>query len=259
MSTPAPMPSRPDETPEHFFREGYALLRDALDPGQLAMLREESELAIAWQEQAMREGRKGVETLNRLGSRYFVPRRSVERERLRALILGEPMAERLQPFLGPDAYLFIDVFVHKAASSPSAFGWHQDHGYVAHFGFGHAAPNVTVWAPLEDVTEANGALWVLPFTEGGVAAPVPHRLDPATDDCVVDIEARGRCIEMAAGGLLLMSGVLLHRSGPNTTAYPRPAYQWQYGPAPVLHDGRPISLAAPFLRDARWVAGSLGG
>lgn len=245
--------SLPADAAERFARDGYYVIEDALDEAQLATLRSESELAIAAQEEDIKNQRDTVEALNRLGRRYFVPRRSVFRPGLRELVLGQPTAQLLGPLLGPKAYLFIDVFVYKAAESESDFAWHQDHGYLAHFGFGRFAPNVTVWAPLVDAHADNGTLHVLPFSRGGASKPVQHVLDPNTDDCVAHVDEPGDCIELRAGGLLIMSGVLLHRSGPNRTSRPRPAYQWQYSPAPVVDGDQPISLASPFLEDGKWV------
>ena len=77
-----------DEAVAQFHREGYFLIEDALDASTVAMLREESALAVEWQRAAMREGRPGVEMLNQLDHRYFIPRRSVERPRLRELVLA---------------------------------------------------------------------------------------------------------------------------------------------------------------------------
>ena len=130
---------------ERFRREGYCVIDGALASETVGVLREEAELAVAWQAAEIRANRGGVENISRLDHRYFIPRRSVERPRLRELILSEAMATLLAPLLGPDAFLFIDVFVHKAAKSDNDFRWHQDHGYVAHYGFGQFAPSVTVW------------------------------------------------------------------------------------------------------------------
>lgn len=242
-----------DDEVAHFRGRGYVVLDDVLDRATVRGLLAEAGEALAWQEQAMRDGQRGVEALNQLGHRYFIPRRSALRPVLRDLVLGVDMAHLLGPVVGTEAYLFIDVFVHKAPSRESAFAWHQDHGYLAHFGFGDAPPNVTVWTPLVDVDEQNGALVVLPFREGVPPTAVPHRLDPRTQDCVADVDEPGVCLPMRAGSLLVMHGHLLHRSGANQSDLPRPAYQWQYGPEPLLADGRPISLVEPFLRDGMWV------
>lgn len=246
----------PDGCAAQFHRNGYCVIEGAFGSETLAMLREESELAVAWQRDAMRENRPGVEMLNQLDHRYFIPRRSVERPRLHELITSADMGSLLAPLLSRDAWLFIDVFVYKHARSLSDFAWHQDHGYVAYYGFANAAPSVTVWTPLEDVTDDNGALHVLPFRSDADRVLVPHALDPRNNDCVARVDEPGVCLPMRAGSLLVMSGLLLHRSGPNTTDHARPAYQWQYSPAPVTDGERPISLATPFLHDGSWVAGN---
>jgi ectoine hydroxylase-related dioxygenase (phytanoyl-CoA dioxygenase family) len=240
-----------------FAEDGFCVVEDALDAPTLALLRRESDLAVASQEAAYQSGGSVVGELNQRGQRYFVQNRSTSRPALRAALLGEAMARLCGGFLAPDAYLFLDVFVCKTARSESLFEWHQDYGYLVDFGYGHYAPNVTFWAPLDDVTEDNGALRVLPFSRGGTRQVLPHRWVEGSNDRVADFGgAPGEVVPMRAGSLLLMSGVLPHMSGPNRTDAPRRAYLWQYSLEPVLDQGKPIMLAEPLLRDGCWVGAS---
>lgn len=253
------MPARTKKTlaPEdliRFERDGYCVVENAIDADTLAMLRRESDAAVAWQEAAIAQNAPGIEMLNRLGHRYFVPRRSLVSKDLTRFLTSRHIVELCAPVLGKDAYLFLEVFIHKNPGSDSDFKWHQDHGYISYYGFGHFPPNLSVWVPLDDVRADNGALVVKPFTEGVPPTPIPHAFDEATSDCFVALDGEaGHCVEMRAGDLLLLSGLVLHRSGPNRTERPRRAYQFQYSRQPLLADAKPVMLATQVLADGRFV------
>ena len=58
------------------------------------------------------------------------------------------------------------------------FAWHQDSGYV---GFDHT-PYLTTWCCLDDVNEANGTVYMLPYDRAGTRKLVPHTADPGSTD-----------------------------------------------------------------------------
>jgi hypothetical protein len=83
--------------------------------------------------------------------------------------------------------------------------------------------HLNVWAPLVDVDEANGALWVVPRAHK-VFAPVhafsvPSQLARITDT----VMEHGRCVPMNAGELLVFDNRMPHFSRENRTDADRPA------------------------------------
>jgi ectoine hydroxylase-related dioxygenase (phytanoyl-CoA dioxygenase family) len=47
----------------------------------------------------------------------------------------------------------------KAAEQGMPFSWHQDSGFIDH----RHRPYLTCWIALDDMTEANGTVYLLPY------------------------------------------------------------------------------------------------
>src|SRR5262249_1031714 len=149
-----------------FSEKGYFVLEQAIAEHELAMLRTETEGAIAWQDRMIRDGGPS-QTITHGGNRYFIPFRSRERSPLRSFVFGKLMEELCLATVGDTAYLFCEMFVVKAPKVGLPFGWHQDSGYLDFYGYGRYPSYLTVWCALDNMTEENGTLYVLPFSEGG--------------------------------------------------------------------------------------------
>ena len=236
-----------------FAREGYFVLEGVLPPDLLAALRAEADHALVWHEGEM-AAQKTVDRLNYVGEHYFIPGRSRERTALADYLRGDLMAELARALVGPEAYLFIELFILKLPHNRVPFGWHQDHGYIDAYGYGHYAPNLSVWAALDDMTAENGALEVLPFTERRFDAVPPHHQDEHGNFVADFGSPSGTVLPMPAGSLIVQSGLLPHRSGLNGSSAVRRAYLCQFSPRPVVDErGRPIQMAVPLLRNGQMV------
>ncbi len=234
---------------EAFARDGYVVLERALSAEWLAALRAEADHALSWHEGEI-ASQKTVDRLNYVGEHYFIPGRSRERRALADYLRSDLMVECARALVGAEAYLFIELFVLKLAQNRVPFGWHQDHGYVDAYGYGHYAPNLSLWTALDDVTAENGALEVLPFTERRFDTVPPHGQDEHGNFVADFGVASGTMLPVPAGSVVVMSGLLPHRSGLNTSATVRRAYLCQFSPRPVVDDrGREIQMAVPLLRD----------
>lgn len=121
-------------------------------------------------------------------------------------------------------------------------------------------PYVSVWVALDDVSEENGCLYILPYPssaspagERGSAAherrarayPPVESLGPGPDV--------GLPIALDAGDAVVLSSHVLHCSGPNLSDAPRRAWMPQFSrrarprrcaPAPAL-----VPLIAPLILD----------
>src|SRR4029450_2296518 len=91
------------------------------------------------------------------GSRYFVHAygKSPDIERF---LRSDFMVEIARAALGDTVYLFNEQYVVKAAEHGMTFSWHQDSGFVEY----EHRPYLTCWIALDDVTEANGTVYLLP-------------------------------------------------------------------------------------------------
>lgn len=251
------MPMTPQQQ-EQFREEGWCILERAMPERDLQTLRDECARFIAQKDAEM--DRLGVDVLGitHRGSRYFVKDCHAASEGIRDFLSGPLMADVCRGTLGNDAYLFFDQYVVKGAEGGMPFAWHQDSGYVnANGGDTAHPPYLTCWCPLDDVTEANGTIYVLPYSRLGIRTWVRHVKDEATNDWVGYFgKDRGVAVECPAGSIVLFSSFAFHSSGANTTDRMRRVFLAQYSAQPIMRaDGsRPWAHAIPVLRDGQRVA-----
>src|ERR687891_427631 len=159
-------------------------------------------------------------------------------------LFSDLMAHAAQAALGDTVYLFNEQYVVKAAERGMTFGWHQDSGFIP---YPHP-PYLTCWIPLDDVTEANGTVYLLPYPRAGTRNVVQHRRDDKTNALIGYFgDDPGDPVIVPAGSLICFSSTLFPRAGPNPTDPPRRVYIAQYSPEPILneHRSRPRHLAEP--------------
>jgi ectoine hydroxylase-related dioxygenase (phytanoyl-CoA dioxygenase family) len=228
-----------------FRDEGYFVVEDALPPTDLATLRAECQRFVDERDREMT--RLGVDTLDlcHRGRRYFVHAYGKSPAVQRFLFSGL-MARAAQAALGDTVYLFNEQYVVKAAERGLAFGWHQDSGFIP---YPHP-PYVTCWIPLDDVTQANGTVYLLPYPRSDTRAVVEHRRDEKTNDLIGYFgDDPGDPVIVPAGSIVCFSSTLFHRGGANATDQPRRVYIAQYSAKPILNEdrSRPRHLAEALL------------
>lgn len=234
---------------EQYETDGYFILERALSDEQLELLRSGAAYSI---EKADREmDAAGVDRLklNARGKRYFNEMIYRDRPELRQFLFSDTMAEICRATLGDQAYLFWEQYVIKAADPvDSAFAWHQDSGYVHE----EHKPYLTAWIALDDVTEENGSVYLLPYTRSGIRSYVKHIQDEKTNDRVCYFGSDpGLPVVAPAGSIVCFSSVVMHRSGSNMTDRLRRVYLAQYsGEIIMTKDGsRPWGSFEQFLHD----------
>jgi ectoine hydroxylase-related dioxygenase (phytanoyl-CoA dioxygenase family) len=247
--------SVPPITSEHarqLREDGFFVLRGIVPPRDLDMLRGECRRVIEAREREM--DRLGVDKLDldHRGSRYFLhaygKSRAVER-----FLSSELMAQIAQAALGGTVYLFNEQYVVKAAERGMQFSWHQDSGFID---YAHR-PYLTCWIALDDMTEANGTVYLLPYSRAGTRSVVNHVRDKQSNDLVGYFgDDPGDPVIVPAGSIACFSSTLFHRSGLNTTDRMRRVYVAQYSAEPILSaDGsQPRMLAEPLLVDGKCVS-----
>ena len=94
------------------------------------------------------------------------------------------------------------------------FSRHQDSGFIGH----PHRPYLTCWIALDDMTEANGTVYLLPYSRSGTRGVVKHARDEESNDLVGYFgDDPGDPVIVPAGSIACFSTTLFHRSGPNTT------------------------------------------
>jgi ectoine hydroxylase-related dioxygenase (phytanoyl-CoA dioxygenase family) len=235
-------------TTEHarrFAHDGFFILDGVLHASDLELLRAECRRLVDERDREM--DRAGVDRLDldHRGRRYFVHAYS-KSPQIRRFLFSDLMAQIARTALGDTVYLFNEQYVVKAAERGMRFGWHQDSGFI---GYPHP-PYLTCWITLDDVSEANGTVYLLPYARAGTRDVVAHVRDEETNDMIGYFgDDPGHPVVVPAGSIACFSSTVLHRSGPNTTDRVRRVYVAQYSAQPVLsEDGsRPRHLAEPLL------------
>jgi ectoine hydroxylase-related dioxygenase (phytanoyl-CoA dioxygenase family) len=246
--------SIPPITSEHarrFREEGFFVLERVVPQSDLEVLRDECQRCIDDRDREM--DRLGVDKLDldHRGRRYFVHAYD-KSPAVRHFLFSELMAQIAGAALGGTVYLFNEQYVVKAAEQGMKFGWHQDSGFI---GYPHR-PYLTCWITLDDVSEANGTVDLLPYARAGTRDVVEHVHDEETNDMVGYFgDDPGDPVTAPAGSIACFSSTLFHRSGPNTTDRMRRVYVAQYAPEVILNEERsaPRHLADPVIIDGERV------
>jgi len=140
---------------QDFRAKGYAVFPDALSEGELATLRNACNTLL---DEPVHNGGGDVHKIGLGETRRFLRHRHQEFPDLEAFVLGAKVGEVIRTCLDGDPMLFNEQFVVKGAGKGASFAWHQDGAYV---GFDHT-PYLTVWIALDDATEENGCVYILP-------------------------------------------------------------------------------------------------
>jgi ectoine hydroxylase-related dioxygenase (phytanoyl-CoA dioxygenase family) len=241
-------------TTEHarrFADDGFFILDDVLPTSDLELLRRECGRLVDERDREM--DRRGVDRLDldHRGRRYFLHAYGTSPQ-VRRFLFSDLMAQIARTALGDTVYLFNEQYVVKAAERGMRFSWHQDSGFIA---YPHA-PYLTCWITLDDVSEANGTVYLLPYERAGTRDVVPHVRDEKTNDMIGYFgDDPGDPVLVPAGSIACFSSTIFHRSGPNTTDHMRRVYVAQYSAEPVLDEehSRPRHLADALVIDGKRV------
>lgn len=231
---------------DSYLEKGYMVLENAIPEPALAALDASCQVYLEEHMGLMAQVQADVLGLTHKDRRYFLPSWHDPDSDVGRFLFGDLMTRIVGRLLGPEAYLFLELFIVKSGRIGMPFGWHQDSGYL--LGQPHE-PYLSLWCALDDATEENGALHVLPWSEGGPWEILPHQKEKASGDLVgYDGDSPGVVVPVGRGGIVAMSSTLFHRSGPNTTDHPRRAFLVSYSAHPILNpQGGFWNRAVPFL------------
>lgn len=215
---------------QQFQDEGYFILESVIGEEDLELLRSGGQFSIDAADREMEAA--GVDRLgiNAKGKRYFSPMVYQDRPELRSFIFGPTMEEICTSVLGPESYLFWEQYVIKAADPDTRFAWHQDSGYVHE----DAPAYLTCWIALDDVTEENGSVYLLPYSRSGIRSYIKHvKIDTGDAVCYFGSDP-GMPVVVPAGSIVCFSSMVIHRSGANLTDRMRRVYLLQYSDQVIM-------------------------
>ena len=238
-----------------YVTDGFFLLPGIIPPDHLSLLRRVCTEAIAEMDAEMDRQNTTVLGINHKGKRYFVGQSYRNHPDLGHFLFSNLLADISRLTLGDNVYLHNDQFVVKSEKEGMKFSWHQDGSYVQ-ARIGSHPECITCWCSLDEVSEANGTIYVLPASRFGSRELVEHIKDPVTNDRVGYFgDDPGDPVLAPAGSIAVFSSTVFHRSGPNPSGQPRRAYLAQYAPMPIQNKPGewPQYFAEPFVRDGRRV------
>lgn len=230
-------------TPTEFRKTGYAVFPNALGPGALEMLQETCDTLLA---EPPQDGGGDTHKIGQGEARRFLRHRHKDFPAMDRFVHGPLARDLIGQCLGPDPVLFNEQFVVKGAGKGASFAWHQDSAYV---GFDHP-PYLSLWMALDDATEENGCVYLIPRDLDAQPGIDPHAPLEGTDELNgYSGPLPGEAMTCPAGTVVAFSSRTLHRSGENRTDRPRRAYLAQYALAPIIDPatGAPKRFASPVL------------
>lgn len=233
---------------EQYNKDGFVILRSVIPIEMIEKIQNECERFIKEKDDEMTAKGVEVDEINHKGKRYFIAMKNKESQPMQELLYGKVMEEITGSILGENVYLFLEQYVVKAADKGMKFAWHQDSGYLS---FDHK-PYLSCWMPLDDVTEENGTVYLLPYADAETTVRIEHVLEEGTNDKVGYFgDNPGIPAILKKGDIALFSSVCFHRSGSNNTNKSRRVLLMQYSSEPIMVGDKPLYLAEPFIIDGK--------
>lgn len=210
---------------QEFEEQGYTLLKEVFTRAEMDELAKYIEEFVERHERRLRE-QGGTEGISRAGEIAFTAFLAEQDENIREFVTRPEFVSIATQFLGPDVDLYWNQSVFKGPEGKKEFPWHQDDGYTPV----EPSPYLTLWLAVNDATEENGCISVLPGSHK--RGLVPHHPSPIGLVCYdSDVPDQGVRVPVPAGSIAAFSSLTFHKSGPNHTEGWRKAYVIQYSKA----------------------------
>ena len=248
-----------NEQKAQFERQGYLLVENAVNEDQLRALREQF---AGWIDESRDHAEAYGETVDGRARFDLEPGHNAERPALRRVnaptdisevyyqvMRDSRMTDCVADLIGPDVKYHHSKINSKQPGAATEVKWHQDFPFTPHSN----DDLVTALLLLDDVTEENGPLQVVPGSHRGQIHDLWH---DGVFTGAVDAAVTEQCLQQAitctgkAGSLCLMHTRLLHGSSPNLSANPRTLFITVYSaedavpcspnPVPNLHQGEVV-------------------
>ena len=227
MSIPVPEWVYPPITGDHaaaYEEDGFLVVPDALNPDEVDELRRDAVDICRghWGEVRNMPEFTGDEPddeiLRQVLCIHHVHKISPIQHRYLA---QRTMVNVLTRLIGPNVKCMQSMYFIKSAGKPGQ-AWHQDEIYIPT----RDRSLIGGWIALDDATQENGCLWVLPCSNKGILYEQRSHNNPDEFDGTGEsygFDPSGEIpVEVKAGDVVFFNGYLLHRSFKNrSTAYRR--------------------------------------
>jgi phytanoyl-CoA hydroxylase len=207
-------------TGNHYHRDGYTVLADALSAGEVRALRDEAARICRGELGAIDGVRQAAagEPDERVVRDYLCIHFPHKLSALMRGTLAHPaVVDALTGLIGPNVKAMQSMLFIKSEGKPGQ-AWHQDELFIPT----RDRSLTAAWIALDDATVENGCLWVLPGSHRrGVLYPDRDHQNPRFD-CEVEAfdfpyrDEDAVAVEVSAGSVVLFNGYLLHMSLPNS-------------------------------------------
>ena len=211
----------------HYAEHGYALLRGALSPDEVAEINDEALRICRGDYGEITDGyndgpesaspsvpESDEDTLRRYLCIHYPHKLSAAAERA---LHAPKVVDALTSVIGPNVKAMQSMLFIKSEGKPGQ-AWHQDEFFIQT----RDRSLTATWIALDDATIENGCLWVLPGSHRrGVIYPARDQDDPRFD-CTTEAfdfpyrDSDAVPVEIPAGTALIFNGYLLHRSLQNS-------------------------------------------
>lgn len=208
-----------------YAENGFALLRDALSPAEVAVINEEAlrlcrgdygRITYGYHDGPDQVAPAGTDedVLRQYLCIHYPHKLSAAAE---AALHAPRIVDALVSVIGPNVKAMQSMLFIKSEGKPGQ-AWHQDEFFIPT----RDRSLTAVWIALDDATVENGCLWVLPGSHRrGVIYPAREQDDPRFD-CTTEAfdfpyrDEDAVPVEIPAGTALIFNGYLLHRSLQNS-------------------------------------------
>ncbi|MEM9443614.1 MAG: phytanoyl-CoA dioxygenase family protein [Pseudomonadota bacterium] len=253
------MPALSKPQQDFFWKNGYVLLEDAVDPSTLARLKADFN---AWIEESRAHEASYGEMIDGRARFDLEIGHSADNPALRRVnapievsdayyqaMAESRMADGVADLIGPNIKLHHTKINSKLPGAATVVKWHQDFPFTPHSN----DDLVTALLMVDDVTEENGPLEVTPGTHRGPVHGLWHDgsfTGTVADDVASAAKRKAVICKGKAGSACLMHTRLLHGSTANHSSRPRTLFIAVYSaedavplapnPVPTRFEGRMI-------------------
>lgn len=243
-----------DEQIKHYRTEGYVVVERVFDDADLAAVdrtvMEMTEAALASQDHSsVMELEPDPVDGRRVPRRIYNPFH--QHDTFRHMATDDRVLDRIESLVGPDIQIQHSKLNMKPARVGSVVEWHQDLIYFPHTN----DDLVTMLVYLDDATEHNGCLQVLPrhhttwfdhaLEDGSFAGMITEAIDERFDAATA--------LEAPAGSLIFMHPITPHTSLPNRSDKPRRTLIFEYRAADAfpIYFGSYVAEVEQFSQQVR--------
>ncbi len=220
---------------KEFLSQGYLVLENFVSKETLSELRSTVEKILQDYKNGLERMRPSDLTrhygnISQIG-RIFLANQSPFHPELLRYLRSKPIKQLTSELLGKKVFLFNEQIVTKEPHTQSSFNWHQDSGYID---FEHK-PYLSAWLALDDITEFNGSLSLIPTKLEDTNKAISHEWSEKSKDLFIEVdESKARTLPVAAGTLIAFSSLTPHASGSNNSSSPRRAFLAQFTSEPII-------------------------